>query len=87
MSRCSSVSQVDAPVLVGVFVWGGACLWVCFGSLEGYALWLERLEMVQDGLEEGELSRELGEFGGDAIDNVGDGSAVRVDGVVVLLFL
>ena len=86
MSRCSTVSQVDAPVLVGVFVWGGACLWVCFGPLEGYALWLERLEMVQDGLEEGEFSREFGEFGGDAIDNVGDGSAVRVDGGVVLLW-
>ena len=78
MSRCSTVSQVDAPVLVGVFVWGGACLWVCFGPLEGYALWLERLE-------EGEFSREFGEFGGDAIDNVSDGSAVGVDGVVLLL--
>ena len=42
--------------------------------------------MVQDGLEEGEFSREFGEFGGDAIDNVSDGSAVRVDGVVVLLW-
>ena len=39
--------------------------------------------MMQDGLEEGEFSRE---FGGDAIDNVGDGSAVRVDGVVLLLW-
>ena len=86
MSRCSTVSQVDAPVLVGVFVWGGACFWVCFGPLEGDALWLERLEMVQDGLEEGQFSREFGEFGGDAIDNVSDGSAVRVDGVVVLLW-
>ena len=41
--------------------------------------------MVQDGLEEGEFSGEFGEFGGDAIDNVSDESAVRVDGVVLLL--
>ena len=86
MSRCSTVSQVDAPVLVSVFVWGGACLWVCFGPLEGYALWLECFEVVQDGLKEGEFSGEFGEFGGDAIDNVCDGSAVREDGVVLLLW-
>ena len=36
-------------------------------------------------LEEGELGREFGEFGGDAIDDVGDGPAVRVNGVVTLL--
>ena len=42
--------------------------------------------MMQDGLEEGEFSGEFGEFGGDAIDNVSDGSAIRVDGVVVLLW-
>ena len=42
--------------------------------------------MVQDGLEEWEFSREFGEFGGDAIDNISDGSAVRVDGVGVLLW-
>ena len=86
MSRCSTVSQVDAPVMVSVFIWGGACLWVCFGPLEGHALWFKWLGMVQDGLKEGEFSREFGEFGGDAIDNVGDGSAVRVDKVVVLLW-
>ena len=76
--RCPSLGQC--------IFWGGACLWVCFGPLEGYALWFECLEMVQDGLEEGEFSREIGEFGGDAIDDVSDGSAVRVDGVVVLLW-
>ena len=85
MSRCSTVSQVDTPVLVGVFVWGGACLWVCFGPLEGYALQLECFEVVQDGLEEGEFSGEFGEFGGDAVDDVSDGSAVGVDGAVLLL--
>ena len=36
-------------------------------------------------LEEGELGREFGEFGGDVVDDIGDGSAVRVDGVVMLL--
>ena len=36
-------------------------------------------------MEEGELGREFGEFGGDAIDDVGDGPAVRVNGVVKLL--
>ena len=40
--------------------------------------------MVDDSLEEGELGRELGEFGGDAVDDVGDESAVRVDDVIVL---
>ena len=86
MSRCCAVSQVDAPVLVSKFVRGSARLWVCFGPLEGYALWLECFEVVQDGLEEGEFRREFGEFGGDAIDTVGDGSAVRVDDVVLLLW-
>ena len=78
--------MLDAPVLVRVFVWGGACLWVCFGHLEGYALWLECFEVVQDGSEEREFSEKFGEFGGDAVDDVGDGSAVRVDGVVLLLW-
>ena len=41
--------------------------------------------MVQDGLEEGEFSREFGEFGDDAIDDVSDGSEVRVDNVILLL--
>ena len=59
---------------------------MCFGPLEGYTLWLECFEVVQDGLEEREFSGEFGEFGGDAIDNVSDGSSVRVDGVVVLLW-
>ena len=85
MSRCSTVSQVDAPVLVSVFVWGSACLWVCFGPLEGYVLRHECFEVVQDGSEQGEFSGEFGEFGGDAVDDVSDGSAVRVDGVVLLL--
>ena len=85
MSRCSTVSQVDAPVLVSVFIWGGACLWVCVGPLKGYALRLECFEVVQDGLEEGEFSGEFGEFGGYAVDDVSDGSAVGVDGVVLLL--
>ena len=31
-----------------------------------------------------EFGGEFGEFGGDAINDVGDGSAVRVDGVVLL---
>ena len=35
-------------------------------------------------MEERELGRELGEFGGDAVDDVGDGSAVRVDDVILL---
>ena len=37
-------------------------------------------------LEERELGGEFGEFGGDAIDDVGDGSAIGVDGVIVLLW-
>ena len=36
-------------------------------------------------LEGGELGGEFGEFGGDAIDDVGDGPAVRVYGVIMLL--
>ena len=35
-------------------------------------------------MEEGELGRELGEFGGDAVDDIGDLSAVRVNDVIVL---
>ena len=86
MSRCSTVSQVDAPVLFSVFVRGCACLWVCFGPLEGYALWLECIEVVNDGLEEREFGGKFGEFGGDAIYDVSDGSADRVDGVILLLW-
>ena len=36
-------------------------------------------------LEQGELGREFGEFGGDAVDDVSDGPAVRVYGVIMLL--
>ena len=36
---------------------------MCFGPLEGYALWYECVEVVKDGLEEGEFGREFGEFG------------------------
>ena len=49
-------------------------------------MWFERLEMMQDGLEKGEFSGEFGEFGGGAIYNIRDGSAVRVNGVVLLLW-
>ena len=37
-------------------------------------------------LEEGELGREFANFGSDAIDDVGDGSAIGVDGVIMLLW-
>ena len=86
MSRCSTVSKVDAPVLFSVFVRGSACLWVCFGPLEGYALWLDCIEVVNDCLEEREFGGEFGEFGSDAVNDVGDGSTVRVDGVILLLW-
>ena len=86
MFRCSTVSQVDTPVLCSVFVRGSACLRVCFGPLERYTLWLECVEVVEDGLEEGEFGRKFGEFGGDAVYDVSDGSAVGVDGVILLLW-
>ena len=86
MSRCSTVSQVDTPVLCGVLVGGSACLRVCFGPLEGYALWLECVEVVEDGLEEGEFGGEFGEFRSDAIYDVSDGSTDRVNGVILLLW-
>ena len=86
MYRCSTVSQVDTPVLFSVFVRGSACLWVGFGSLEGYLLWLECVEVVKNGLEEGEFGGEFGEFGSDAVYDVSDGSTVRVDGVILLLW-
>ena len=86
MSRCSTVSQVDTPVLCSVLVRGSACLRVCFGPLEGYALSLECIEVVKDGLEEGEFGGEFGEFGSDAVYDVGDGSTVGVDGVILLLW-
>jgi hypothetical protein len=41
--------------------------------------------VVEYSLEEGELGREFGEFGGNAIDDVSGGPAVRVYGVVMLL--
>ena len=76
MSRCSTVSQVDAPALASIFVRGSACLGVCFSPLEGYALWLECFEVVQDGLEEREFGGEFREFGSDVVYDVGDGSTV-----------
>ena len=85
MSRCSTVSQVDTPVLFSVFVRGGACLWVRFGLLEEYALWLEYVEVVKDGLEEWEFGGEFGEFGSYAVFDISNGSTVRVDGVILLL--
>ena len=63
MSQCSTVSQVDTPVLFSVFVRGSACLWVCFGPLEGYALWLECVEVVKDDLEEREFGGNLESLG------------------------
>ena len=86
MSRCSTVSQVDTPVLFSVFVGGSARLWVCFGPLDGYALWLECVEVMKNGLEEREFGREFGVFGSYAVYDVSDGSAVRVDGVILLLW-
>ena len=59
---------------------------MCFGPLEGYALWLERGEVVKDSLEEGEFGRKFGEFGGDAVYDVGDGSTIGVNGVILLLW-
>ena len=86
MSRCSTVSQVDTPVLCGVLVRGCACLRVCFGPLEGYALWLECDEVVKDGLEEREFGGKFGEFGSYAVYDVSDGSTVGVDGDILLLW-
>ena len=42
--------------------------------------------MVKDGLEVRELGGEFGEFGCYAVDDVSDGSTVRVDGVILLLW-
>ena len=36
---------------------------MCFGPLEGYALWLECIEVVKDSLEEREFGGEFEEFG------------------------
>ena len=49
-------------------------------------MWLECVEVVKDGLEEGEFGGEFGEFGGDAVYDVSDGSAVEVDDVILLLW-
>ena len=49
-------------------------------------MWLERVEVVKDSLEEWEFGREFGEFEGDAVYDVGDGSAVGVNGVILLLW-
>ena len=81
-----TIGQVDAPYLFRVFVGGCACLWVCFGPLKGYSLWFQCFEVMEFSLEEGELGRKFGKFGSDAIDDVGDGSAIEVDGVVMLLW-
>jgi hypothetical protein len=43
-------------------------------------------QVMEYSLEEGEFGWELGQCRGDAIDDVGDGSAVRVDGVILLLW-
>ena len=86
MSRCGTVGQVNTPALFRVFIGGCACLGVCFGPLEGYALWFQCVEVMEYSLEERELGREFVEFGGDTIDDVGDESAVRVDGVIMLLW-
>ena len=66
------------PVLCGVLVRGSACLRTCFGPLV--------VKVVKDGLEEGEFGRKFGEFGGDAVYDVSDGSTVGVDGVILLLW-
>ena len=86
MSQSSTVGQVDALVLFRVFIGSCACIRVCFGLLEGYALWLECVEVVENGLEEGDFGWEFGEFGGDAVYDVGDGATVGVDGVILLLW-
>jgi hypothetical protein len=85
VSRGSTVGQVDSPFLFRVFIGGCSCLWVCFGLLEGYALWFQCVEVIEYSLEEGEFGGEFGAFGGDVIDDDGDGSAVRVNGVITLL--
>ena len=84
VSRCGTVGQVNTSVLVCVFIGGCACLWVCFGPLEGDALWFQCVEVMEYSLEEGVLGRKFGEFGSAAIDDVGDGSAVRVDDIILL---
>ena len=48
-------------------------------------MWFKCVEKMEYSLEEGELGREFGEFGGDAIEDVSDGPAVRVYGVIMLL--
>ena len=42
--------------------------------------------MVKDGLEEREFGGEFREFGSYAVYDVSDGSTVRVDGVILLLW-
>ena len=55
-------------------------------SIGGIRLWLEGVKVVEDGLEEGEIDGEFGEFGSDAVYDVGVGSTVGVDGVILLLW-
>ena len=57
-----------------------------FGPVNDGALWAECCEMVKYRLEEGEFGRKFGEFGGNAVYDVGDGSTVGVDGVILLLW-
>ena len=45
-----AVGKLDAPVPVRVVVGGGTLLGVRFGSVQGDALLLESLEMVEYGL-------------------------------------
>ena len=47
---------------------------------------LSALRWCRTAWRKGSLAGNLESLGGDAIDNVSDGSAVRVDGVVVLLW-
>ena len=71
-----------------MYLSGVVCVSGCalFKPLEGYGLWLECVEVLKDGLEERELCGEFGEFGSDAVYDVGDGSTVGVDGVILLLW-
>ena len=49
-------------------------------------MWLECFQVMDYCLEEWEFGWEFREFGGSAIDDIGDGSAVRVDGVILFLW-
>ena len=49
-------------------------------------MWLECFQVMDYGLKEWEFGWEFREFGGSAIDDIGDRSTVRVDGVILLLW-